>query len=192
MSSLPSPKSALPCHRLPVFSRRPAEIAMASAPDKDRRSPQARRSDAQNIPTAEYQSVLQRRSRTQFAWLRKDATMIWTRNSSGAARTNRTERPRRPRPAAHIREKVHPKALIDDLLRETQQREHEAGRLRQTCSPTSTACPGRGQDRVLPARPELVEPHDPGGFAAGDGKLRARRAAGEGLLPRSTVWHQVQ
>jgi len=30
-------------------------------------------------------------------------------------------------PPLYIQEKVHPKALIDDLLRETREREHEAG-----------------------------------------------------------------
>ena len=37
---------------------------------------------------------------------------------------------------------------------------------------------GRGQDRVLPARPELVEPHDPRRLASGDGVSLAER---EGL-----------
>jgi len=33
------------------------------------------------------------------------------------------------RAAAVLQEKVHPKALIDDLLRESREREHEAGQL---------------------------------------------------------------
>ena len=46
-------------------------------------------------------------------------------------------------PPLYIQEKVHPKVLIDDLLRETRkEREHDAGKLQiPTSSPTSTACP---------------------------------------------------
>ena len=43
-------------------------------------------------------------------------------------------------PPLYIQEKVHPKVLIDDLLRETREREHEAGQdYSSTSSPTSTA-----------------------------------------------------
>jgi len=68
--------------------------------------------------------------------------------------------------------------LIDDLLRDSRERAHE--------SRTAHARPlrrfqrhaqGRGQDEFLPARPELVEPHDSGGIrSAGDGEPRRARS----------------
>jgi adenine-specific DNA-methyltransferase len=81
-----------------------------------------------NIPTAEYQSVLQkneqdpvrvsydRRNRDldpQLVWRGKDQ-QDWSDLIVHA-------------PPLYIQEKVHPKVLIDDLLRETREREHEAG-----------------------------------------------------------------
>lgn len=80
-----------------------------------------------NIPTAEFQSVLKpdeqkpivkRYPRNtdldpQLVWRGKDE-QDWSDLVVQA-------------PALYIQEKVHPKALIDDLLRETKVREHEAG-----------------------------------------------------------------
>jgi adenine-specific DNA-methyltransferase len=92
-----------------------------------------------NIPTAEYPSVMQKseeapvrvayprgaaglekekehRNRdldTQLVWRGKDQ-QDWSDLVVHA-------------PPLYIQEKVHPKALIDDLLRETREREHEAG-----------------------------------------------------------------
>ena len=81
-----------------------------------------------NIPTAEYQSVLEkeaqdpvrvgyeRRNRDldpQLVWRGKDE-QDWSDLVVHA-------------PPLYIQEKVHPKALIDDLLRETRERQHEAG-----------------------------------------------------------------
>ncbi len=81
-----------------------------------------------NIPTAEYQSVMQnenqeplrvayeRRNKDldpQLVWRGKD-TQEWSDLVVHA-------------PPLYIQEKVHPKALIDDLLRETRERDHEAG-----------------------------------------------------------------
>ena len=81
-----------------------------------------------NIPTAEYQSVVtkeaqnpvrvayERRNRDldpQLVWRGKD-TQDWSDLVVHA-------------PPLYIQEKVHPKALIDDLLRETRESEHEAG-----------------------------------------------------------------
>ena len=54
---------------------------------------------------------------------------------------------------------------------------------------------GRGQDRVLSARPELVEPDDPRRLTPGDGKpRRARGTARQGAvhLFRSALRHQIQ
>jgi adenine-specific DNA-methyltransferase len=81
-----------------------------------------------NIPTAEYQSVMQketqgplrvsfeRRNRDldpQLVWRGKD-TQDWSDLVVHA-------------PPLYIQEKVHPKALIDDLLLESRERDHEAG-----------------------------------------------------------------
>lgn len=80
-----------------------------------------------NIPTAEFQSVLQREQESprkvkyprnteldpQLAWRGKDE-QDWSDLVV-------------PAPPLYIQEKVHPKALIDDLLRETRERAHEAG-----------------------------------------------------------------
>ncbi|MBI3500006.1 MAG: site-specific DNA-methyltransferase [Proteobacteria bacterium] len=83
-----------------------------------------------NIPTAEYQSVLQkeqenpvriayeRRNRDldpQFVWRGKDEK-DWSDLVVHA-------------PPLYIQEKVHPKVLIDDLLRQTKERAHESGEL---------------------------------------------------------------
>lgn len=81
-----------------------------------------------NIPTAEYQSVVTREAQDpvrvayerrnkdldpQLVWRDKD-TQDWSDLVVHA-------------PPLYIQEKVHPKALIDDLLRETRESEHEAG-----------------------------------------------------------------
>ena len=46
-------------------------------------------------------------------------------------------------PPLYIQEKVHPKVLIDDLLRQTEQAQAQSPASRSTSSPTSTACPTR-------------------------------------------------
>jgi adenine-specific DNA-methyltransferase len=81
-----------------------------------------------NIPTAEYQSVMQKESQEplrvayerrnkdldpQLVWRGKD-TQDWSNLVVQAA-------------PLYIQEKVHPKALIDDLLRDSKERDHEAG-----------------------------------------------------------------
>jgi adenine-specific DNA-methyltransferase len=81
-----------------------------------------------NIPTAEYQSVVskeaqdpvrvayERRNKDldpQLVWRGKD-TQDWSDLVVHA-------------PPLYIQEKVHPKALIDDLLRQTKESEHDAG-----------------------------------------------------------------
>ena len=88
---------------------------------KDRRNTQARRGDKRkNIPTAEYPvrdaaGAAERRSASPTS----AATATSTRNSSGAARMSRTGRDLVVHaPPLYIQEKVHPKVLIDDLLRQ--------------------------------------------------------------------------
>jgi adenine-specific DNA-methyltransferase len=82
-----------------------------------------------NIPTAEYQSVLENEQKNpkkvryprntdldpQLVWRGKDE-QDWSELVVNA-------------PPLYIQEKVHPKVLIDDLLRSTKERAHEAGEL---------------------------------------------------------------
>jgi len=82
-----------------------------------------------NIPTAEYQSVVDREQESpkkiryprnteldpQLVWRGKDE-QDWTDLVVNA-------------PPLYIQEKVHPKVLVDDLLRETKERAHEAGEI---------------------------------------------------------------
>jgi adenine-specific DNA-methyltransferase len=82
-----------------------------------------------NIPTAEYQSVLDKEQQSpktvryprntdldpQLVWRGKDE-QDWSDLVVHA-------------PPLYIQEKVHPKALIDDLLRQTRESQHDAGQL---------------------------------------------------------------
>jgi adenine-specific DNA-methyltransferase len=82
-----------------------------------------------NIPTAEHQSVIQKEQESpkkvryarntdldpQLVWRGKDE-QDWSDLVVHA-------------PPLYIQEKVHPKALIDDLLRQTRESEHEDGNL---------------------------------------------------------------
>ncbi|MCA3134680.1 MAG: site-specific DNA-methyltransferase [Rhodocyclaceae bacterium] len=96
-----------------------------------------------NIPTAEYQSVMQKNEQApvRVAYPRD----VDGRNEGLAEEKQQRNRDLDPQlvwrgkdeqdwsdlvvhaPPLYIQEKVHPKALIDDLLRETREREHEAG-----------------------------------------------------------------
>ena len=94
-----------------------------------------------NIPTAEYQSVLQKAEQDPVR-------VAYKRSATGLdeekTRRNRDLDPQLvwrgkdeqdwsdlvvQAPPLYIQEKVHPKALIDDLLRETREREYETGQL---------------------------------------------------------------
>ena len=81
-----------------------------------------------NIPTAEYESVLQKAEKNpvRVAYERRnrdlDPQLIW-RGKDDQDWSDLVVQA----PPLYIQEKVHPKALIDDLLRETREREHEAG-----------------------------------------------------------------
>ncbi len=94
-----------------------------------------------NIPTAEYQSVLQKeeQSPVRVAYQRHatglreeiasrkrdlDPQLVW-RGKDEKDWSDLVVHA----PPLYIQEKVHPKALIDDLLRETRERQHEAGQL---------------------------------------------------------------
>src|SRR5438552_1066379 len=107
-------------------------MAKASAKTKSKKSVETLihdESKRKNIPTAEYQSVLQKeqeRPKTaryqrnmdldpQFVWRGKDQ-QDWSDLVAHA-------------PPLYIQEKVHPKVLIDDLLRSSRESEHEAGQI---------------------------------------------------------------
>jgi adenine-specific DNA-methyltransferase len=81
-----------------------------------------------NIPTAEYQSVLQKSERDpiRVAYERRnrdlDPQLVWRGKDDQDWSELIVHAP-----PLYIQEKVHPKALIDDLLRETRERAHYAG-----------------------------------------------------------------
>src|SRR5580692_2250218 len=81
-----------------------------------------------NIPTAEYQSVLRKaeQSPVRVAYERRnrdlDPQLVW-RGKDERDWSDLVVHA----PPLYIQEKVQAKALIDDLLRETREREHEAG-----------------------------------------------------------------
>src|SRR5688572_20156871 len=83
-----------------------------------------------NIPTAEHQSVVQKDALhpLRVAYERRnkdlDPQLVWR----GKDQQDWSELVV-PAPPLYIQEKVHPKALIDDLLRETRERKHEGGEI---------------------------------------------------------------
>ena len=83
-----------------------------------------------NIPTAEYQSVLQKneQSPVRVAYERRnrdlDPQLVWRGKDEQDWSDLVVQAP-----PLYIQEKVHPKVLIDDLLRETRMREHDAGQV---------------------------------------------------------------
>src|ERR1700730_13150094 len=83
-----------------------------------------------NIPTAEFQSVLkhEEQSPVRVAYERRnhdlDPQLVW----HGKDEQDWSDLVVHA-PPLYIHEKVHPKVLIDDLLRETKEREHETGQI---------------------------------------------------------------
>src|SRR5512144_2443578 len=83
-----------------------------------------------NIPTAEYQSVLQKEQQNpvRVAYERRnrdlDPQLVW-RGKDEQDWSDLVVNA----PPLYIQEKVHPKALIDELLRETRERKHETGEI---------------------------------------------------------------
>jgi adenine-specific DNA-methyltransferase len=83
-----------------------------------------------NIPTAEYQSVLQKEQQhpVRVAYERRnrdlDPQLVW-RGKDEQDWSDLVVNA----PPLYIQEKVHPKALIDALLRETRERKHESGEI---------------------------------------------------------------
>ena len=114
--------------RLPSY-RKEINMAKKAAAEKSVEALKHDEAKRRNIPTAEYQSVLEREQQhpkkvryprntdldPQLVWRGKDE-QDWSDLVVQA-------------PPLYIQEKVHPKALIDDLLRTTKEREHEVGEL---------------------------------------------------------------
>ncbi len=81
-----------------------------------------------NIPTAEYQPVVQEKEQAplRVAYERRnrdlDPQLVWRGKDQQDWSDLVVQAP-----PLYIQEKVHPKALIDDLLRETKERQHQAG-----------------------------------------------------------------
>src|SRR5437870_13505503 len=103
---------------------RPAKGATRKAVEVLRHVDAARR----NIPTAEYQSVLEKDAQNPLraAYDRRnrdlDPQLVW-RGKDQQDWSDLTVQA----PPLYIQEKVHPKALIDDLLRQTRESRHAAG-----------------------------------------------------------------
>ena len=86
-------------------------------------------SKRKNIPTAEYQAVVQKEQEhpveTRYQRNRDlDPQLVW-RGKDEQDWSDLVVHA----PPLYIQEKVHPKALIDDLLRQTRESQHEAGNL---------------------------------------------------------------
>ncbi len=112
------------------------EIAVEALRHRDKR---------RNIPTAELEPVMEEREKTpiRIAYERRnrdlDPQLVWRGKDeedwSGLVVQA---------PPLYIQEKIHPKVLVDDLLRQSRARRAEtAARAIATpiCSPISTACP---------------------------------------------------
>lgn len=117
---------------------------MAKQPNPPKNVDAIRHDDARrkNIPTAEYQSVLDENQKNpkQVRYPRTDSSAL----AAEASSRNRDLDPQLVwrgkdeqdwsdlvvhAPPLYIQEKVHPKALIDELLRETRERSHEQGQV---------------------------------------------------------------
>ena len=116
-----------------------------------------------NIPSAEHQSVLEKTEAAPrpVKYLRNtdlDPQLVW-RGKDEQDWTDLVVQA----PPLYIQDRVHPKLLVDDLLRQSRQtQEQAAGRAVRPLRRLQRDSRGCGPDRVLPARPELVEPDDPG------------------------------
>ena len=108
-----------------------------------------------NIPTAEYQSVMDDEdlSPIRVAYERRncdlDPQLVW-RGKDVKDWTDLIVHA----PPLYIQEKVHPKVLIDDLIRHSEL--CRPADLYQACSTTSTDCHTRGRRQSSTARRQLV------------------------------------
>src|SRR5262249_42937094 len=109
-------------------------MAKKNTSTSDRKNVEAIKHDAQrkNIPTAEYQSVMQKdeQASVRVAYERRnrdlDPQVVW-RGKDEQDWSDLVVHA----PPLYIQEKVHPKALIDELLCTSQDREYAAGQSQQ-------------------------------------------------------------
>ena len=128
-----------------------------------------------NIPTAEFESVMRTEDKTplRVAYERRnrdlDPQLVWR---------GKDEQDRSPlvvaAPPLYIQEKVHPQVIIEDLRRQSQEREGCARRSARPVRRLQWPHRLRGRYRVLPA---LVELDDLRGQPVGDGQPRQARGA---------------
>ena len=136
-----------------------------------------------NIPTAEYQSVMHKeeQSPVQVAYERRnrdlDPQLVWRGKDEKDWSDLAVDAP-----PLYIQEKVHPKALIDDLWRQSKADSPATGTQTDLFSDFN-GLPSDEADRVLPARCQLEQPHDPWRQPASHGVARrARRTARQGAV----------
>ena len=110
-----------------------------------------------NIPTAEYQTVMREEDQNpiRVAYERRnrdlDPQLVWRGKDEQDGLDLIVQAP-----PLFIQEKVHPKVLIDDLTRR-----HRVGRADRSVRRFQRLARSERGDRVLSARRQLVEPHDP-------------------------------
>ncbi len=136
------------------MARTRREIAVEALRHKDKR---------RNIPTAELEPVMDEKDKTpiRLAYERRnrdlDPQLVWRGKDEQDWSDLIVQAP-----PLYIQEKIHPKVLIDDLLRQSARAARrggaaDAGPVRRLQRPARQG----GADRVLPARRQLVEPDDP-------------------------------
>ena len=123
-----------------------------------------------NIPTAEYQAVLEEddRSPIQVAYERRnrdlDPQLVWRGKDTQDWSDLVVQAP-----PLFIQEKVHPKVLIDDLLRRSKETEaekdDESSVQADLFADFQRLAFRRCKNRILPARCKLVESDDSRGLA---------------------------
>ncbi len=119
---------------------------MAKKPAPKKQVEALRHEDAsrKNIPTAEYESLIENDGRTpiQVAYERRnrdlDPQLVW-RGKDEQDWSDLVV----PAPPLYIQEKVHPKVLIDDLLKRTKEGESQQPARTSTSLLISTGCPRR-------------------------------------------------
>ena len=129
-----------------------------------------------NIPTAEHESVManEDRSPVRIAYERRnrdlDPQLVWR----GKDEQNWSDLVVQA-PPLFIQEKVHPKALVADLLRQSRKTDETRRPPARSLRGLQRTPEPRRANRVLPARRELVEPHDPWRQPEGHGVPRRAR-----------------
>jgi len=97
-----------------------------------------------NIPTAELEPVMDEKDKTpiRLAYERRnrdlDPQLVWRGKDEQDWSDLIVQAP-----PLYIQEKVHPKVLIDDLLRQSKERREKRRRQCPACSLIPTACPTR-------------------------------------------------